>query len=296
MIIFIVPKNSGLKKYRDFLKSDFAKTVEVRGEDVPLFLDKLKGKKGIGITGEDLFNEFMRSNPESGLRIVNKVKWDGENCIFGRPCFCLLGPKGKSLEDFSGKVKICVNAKYKKIFEDYRREKLGKLDVEIVSAKGATEEFFEEGLADFVAEIVCSGKSMGEAGLKVYDKIFCSDVVIIENFSVKQESVDNKDDGFSLSELYETVKSRLADDFSKSYTKELVGNPNLLNRKIIEEAGEVVTAEDRDNLIWEVADILYFLIVKMCVNQVDFGDIEKELFRKNKEKLLKVNCLDVENE
>ena len=63
MIVFIIPKNSGLKcKAEEIVKEyKYEKLVEVRGEDVPLVVKRLidRNKNVIGITGEDLFKEFL---------------------------------------------------------------------------------------------------------------------------------------------------------------------------------------------------------------------------------------------
>jgi len=56
VILFIAPKNTGLKEFKslaDKYNNSKSKIVEVRGEDVPLFVSELvkQGKRAIGITG-----------------------------------------------------------------------------------------------------------------------------------------------------------------------------------------------------------------------------------------------------
>ncbi|PIN90677.1 hypothetical protein COU57_02720 [Candidatus Pacearchaeota archaeon CG10_big_fil_rev_8_21_14_0_10_32_14] len=58
MIIFIVPKNNGLKKWA-IITLDInpkAKVIEMRGEDIPEIVSKFlsENKRTVGITGEDL--------------------------------------------------------------------------------------------------------------------------------------------------------------------------------------------------------------------------------------------------
>ncbi|MDO8481065.1 MAG: hypothetical protein Q7S65_04585, partial [Nanoarchaeota archaeon] len=67
----VVPKNSGLRAYRESaLKllgvDDSERIVEVRGEDVPFYVRQLAeiGKNAIGLTGEDLFREFCLEERE----------------------------------------------------------------------------------------------------------------------------------------------------------------------------------------------------------------------------------------
>lgn len=45
--------------------------------------------------------------------------------------------------------------------------------------KGMSEMLFSEGLSDLVIDIVYTGRSIQEAGLSVYEKIFSSDFVIL---------------------------------------------------------------------------------------------------------------------
>lgn len=81
---------------------------------------------------------------------------------------------------------------------------------------------------------------------------------------------------FNLNDLYELIAERRS--FAKkltmsckennSYTIKLMQNDNLLKRKIIEEAGEIVTFDSKENLIWEIADLTYFLLVLMAKNDI----------------------------
>ena len=75
MIIFIIPKNSGLERCRDIIKQyNFTgEFIQVRGEDVALMVSSLvkQGKKVIGITGEDLYREFI-------LESVNNFLFQGQ--------------------------------------------------------------------------------------------------------------------------------------------------------------------------------------------------------------------------
>ena len=187
MIIFIIPKNSGLKsKAEETLKrlNLSGKIIEIRGEDIPCFVSKLikENKQVIGITGEDLFKEFTLNNYNTNLDIIERIKWQEDTYQFKKPALCLLGPENKNFQDLDKKsLKICINYKYKEL------AKKGILNIlenkgykfEKIYVSGATEEFFAKGIVDLVIDIVCSGKSAKEVGLKVYNKIFESDIVII---------------------------------------------------------------------------------------------------------------------
>ncbi len=183
MITFIVPKNSGLSKCKKIAKKySKSKLIEVRGEDVPLVVSRIsKNSKAIGITGEDLFREFLMENKnETNLKILKKINWYDDSSLFGKPVLCLLGPKDKKLENLNKKIKVCINSKYKKISKNYLNILESKgYNFEKIYVSGSSEEIFSLGMSDLVIDIVYSGKSISEKGLEIYDKIFESDIVII---------------------------------------------------------------------------------------------------------------------
>ena len=86
---------------------------------------------------------------------------------------------------------------------------------------------------------------------------------------------------FSLQELYNKVSNRINEKKKNSYTTKLVNDPLLLKRKLVEEAAEVITAKDRENLIWECSDLIYFLFVIMSKEEITIKDIEKENKRRD---------------
>ncbi|MFA5125996.1 MAG: ATP phosphoribosyltransferase [archaeon] len=183
--IIILPKNSGLEEYRRVLETLPNDKVIVRGEDVPLFVDKMgaKGINCIGLTGQDLFREYKLKNSLSSISEIKNLGWKEKESLFGKPTLCLLGPIGKglkNLDSFGVRPKIAINSKYKSIAKNY----LGKLAqkgflFEKVFLSGATEMAASAGIADLVVDIVCSGSSAREAGLRVYERIMESDAILI---------------------------------------------------------------------------------------------------------------------
>jgi len=87
----------------------------------------------------------------------------------------------------------------------------------------------------------------------------------------------SSDRRFSLPELFDIVKDRKANPKPESYTAKLFDNRRMLLKKIMEEAYEVVSYEDRANLRWEIADLVYFLSVLAVDEGIDWQEIECEL-------------------
>lgn len=178
----MLPKNTGLEEYAALVGEMSNKRISVRGEDVPFFVDKLlkKGVECVGVTGEDLLAEYKLRNPINNITALEKIAWVGTDALFGKPTLCLLGPKGERRNILDTFSTIVINKKYKSIAENY----LGKLaqrgaKFEKIFLSGATEEAAQLDLADYVIDIVYSGFSASNAGLRVYDRIFESDVVLI---------------------------------------------------------------------------------------------------------------------
>jgi phosphoribosyl-ATP pyrophosphohydrolase len=91
------------------------------------------------------------------------------------------------------------------------------------------------------------------------------------------------DKDFSLNILYNIINNRIENStMEKSYTKRLAEDNDLLLSKIKEECLEVVNFTDRDNLIWEIADLTYFVLVLMATQKITLGEIINELWRRNK--------------
>lgn len=84
-----------------------------------------------------------------------------------------------------------------------------------------------------------------------------------------------------LAHLYETIMTRKLTPKEGSYTNYLFDKGiNKILKKVGEEACEVVIAakdNDQDELVFEIADLMYHLTVLMAHQGVDWKDIEAEL-------------------
>ena len=82
-----------------------------------------------------------------------------------------------------------------------------------------------------------------------------------------------------------TLARRLADRLSTapegSYTRRLLDDPELLRKKLVEEAGELAEAEGAADVAWEAADVVYFALVAMARAGVGWEAVERELDRRS---------------
>ncbi|MDD3083725.1 MAG: hypothetical protein PHP82_01755 [Candidatus ainarchaeum sp.] len=170
--LIILPKNSGLEEYRKQFEKLGNEKIIVRAEDVPFFVELLSQKKVscIGLTGQDLFEEYKKKNVESKVKQLKKIKWFDEKALYKKPALCLLGKKEKLLQDST----IAINKKYSNIAEALLPQNTNK-----IYFNGSTETAATLGLADFVFDIVYTGKSIKEAGLEIITKFSCSDIVLL---------------------------------------------------------------------------------------------------------------------
>ena len=89
---------------------------------------------------------------------------------------------------------------------------------------------------------------------------------------------------FNLHTLYDLLARRRDNPPARSYTARLLSDPAYLKSKIMEEAREVVSSGDRGNLVWEIADLTYFLSVLAVKNGLSWQEITAELGGRNKDK------------
>jgi phosphoribosyl-ATP pyrophosphohydrolase/phosphoribosyl-AMP cyclohydrolase len=65
-----------------------------------------------------------------------------------------------------------------------------------------------------------------------------------------------------------------------SYTAKLFADPALLAAKLREEADELNEARERDHVIWEAADVLYFTLARLAREGIDLAEVEAHLDRR----------------
>lgn len=128
------------------------------------------------------------------------------------------------------------------------------------------------------------GETSGNIQQLVGFKVDCdNDAIIATVRQINEACHTNKyscfdDRPFSLNELYELIGERIKHAPTDSYTATLTDEK--LKAKILEEAAEVTDFSDRENLIWEISDLLYFISVMMVKQKISWEEILFELRRR----------------
>ncbi len=86
----------------------------------------------------------------------------------------------------------------------------------------------------------------------------------------------------NMERLYKVISERFANPRPGSYTATL--NDKRVREKVMEEAEELTEAEGKEDVIWEAADLFYFVSVLMYKEGVDWQDVYNELDKRHKEK------------
>lgn len=82
---------------------------------------------------------------------------------------------------------------------------------------------------------------------------------------------------FSLQSLFEVILNRRQDPKPGSYTSFLFEKDDRIPRKLNEEVYELLTAKDHEDVVWEAADVLYFLLTYLAKRGVDLEEVVAEL-------------------
>jgi len=95
---------------------------------------------------------------------------------------------------------------------------------------------------------------------------------------------DNKDK--VVEKLYEIIQDRKINPKENSYTNYLFkeGIDKIL-KKVAEESGEVIIAsknQDKNELVYEISDLVYHTLVLMVEKKVNIGEIKEELIKRHK--------------
>ncbi len=104
-----------------------------------------------------------------------------------------------------------------------------------------------------------------------------------DNKEVLKQEINIEDTYSIVDILYHTILERKNDNATKSWTKKLLNNKELLLSKIKEEAEELCIAIDREDdaqVIYEAADLLYHALVGLGYREVSPDRVKQELKRR----------------
>ncbi len=85
-----------------------------------------------------------------------------------------------------------------------------------------------------------------------------------------------------LGALHRLLLSRREQAPEGSYTARLLADLDLLAAKLREEAEELIAAREREEVIWEAADLLYFTLVRLAREGLDLAEVERHLARRRR--------------
>lgn len=286
-----VPKNKGLNEYvnkllreigvRDageFDRTDKAKgsidIVSARGEDVPQRVDDCiqRGETAYGLTGDDLFDEYMLGASNSVLGVLNTYDWFDSSAQFNRPALCLLNREGL-IPNTSRPVSIAVNKKYELSSCQFLSQRLQSREIQfsVVAYAGDTENTVMEGTHDWCVEVVYRGdkspdSAMSRAGLKVAEVVRFSDISLIGRKIVNPWE-----------EEYRRIAA-VAQNPTGSSTSKLLADTNRICKKVGEESAEFVRAFSLEaGIPEEFNDVVYALMSAAAKLQVPWPEIEADL-------------------
>ena len=306
----VIPKNTGLKGYawevlkeagldldtaeqiaKNKLRLGDLTLVLKRGEDIPqLVVDyATKGEIVLGVTGDDLFDEFRISKPKNPLKLENTYDWfddrleeNGERkAKFYRPALCFINRTG-NLEDAPLDARIALNKKYAETSRLYLRQSPATRDraFEETLYSGNVETTVAEKVNDCCIETVYSGRTLRDNGLQIIGlPIRFSDLAVISALK-SEESLFGK----AMAREYLQVLGRVLTP-TDSYTSKVLADPEKLVRKSVEEMLELslsVVGVGNGKPVGEAADVMYAFNMLVAKAGLTLDEIAREMIKRQK--------------
>ncbi|MFT3715152.1 MAG: ATP phosphoribosyltransferase [Gordonia sp. (in: high G+C Gram-positive bacteria)] len=162
---------------KDLNVIDVANDVEfyfLRPKDVAIYVGA--GRLDLGITGRDLA-------ADSGAEVIEEVALG-----FGASTFRYAAPGDEqwNVEDLEGKR---IATSYPNLVRKDLAER--RIDAEIIRLDGAVEISIQLGVADAIADVVGSGRTLKLHGLKAFGESLCdSEAVLVRSADAKEPSKD----------------------------------------------------------------------------------------------------------
>ena len=187
--VVLVPKNRGLaaqaaRVLAERLPQGALERCAVRGEDVALLASEIarSGRTVLALTGDDLLDEWLAGGNALDPRLRRqRAAWEDRAAIYGRPTLCLIG-SGPAKPPPGSRIRVAVCTRYRMLAERYLTGLAsGGCEVERVEVQGSLESFVLHGVADYMIDIVVTGRTIREAGLNVCETIYSSDLAVLES-------------------------------------------------------------------------------------------------------------------
>lgn len=83
-----------------------------------------------------------------------------------------------------------------------------------------------------------------------------------------------------LRELVSVIKGRKLNPQKGSYTSGIIGSRAKIIEKLDEECAELIEAEAKKDIVWEAADLLYFMLVYLENRDIGLDEVLDELKRR----------------
>jgi phosphoribosylformimino-5-aminoimidazole carboxamide ribotide isomerase len=155
------------------------------------------------------------------------------------------------------------------------------------STKESLKQAFEEAKGTYWSrsrkKIWSKGDTSGNSQKLIKVRYDCDRDTLL--FTVKQENAACHfgnyscfgDKEFSIKDVFEVIESRVKCPSEDSYTSKVSEKEGDIKAKILEEAQEVTNYKDKENLVWEIADLAYFTMVLMAKNGISVEQVKNEL-------------------
>jgi len=99
-----------------------------------------------------------------------------------------------------------------------------------------------------------------------------------------KESDKGNDDEYldMINEVLGVIRARKTNPKKGSYVCKLLNEEINVEDKIMEEAKELIDAKKDGEIVWEAADLIFFILVYLVKNNISYENVLKELKRRRK--------------
>lgn len=148
-------------------KSSNVELLFVRNSDIPEYVKY--GVADFGIVGRNVLME-----KENDLKIIKELD-------FGKCSLVIAAPKESQIKGLNDLEHERIATSYPRILRDFLKKQ--RLSASVIEIRGSVEICPFLGLADAIFDIVQTGRTLKENGLRVIEKVADSQAVLIQNLN-----------------------------------------------------------------------------------------------------------------